>query len=280
MMTALAALMAAATQLSASNYAVDEPMPTPDRAHLLWSDEFNGPNLDLSTWSFDTSRNKPGWWNGEQQYYAAGRPQNIRIDHGVLVIEARRDPDALKGLSDWGGQAYSSARIMTKGKASWTYGFYEVRAKLPCARGTWPAIWLMPEKDAPWPEGGEIDVMEQVGSLPNVEHATVHTALFNHQRHTQRGAQFPLPTSCSEFHRYQLAWSPDALTIGIDDHAYMKVKNDQPGGRGAWPFDGPFYMILNLAIGGPWAGSKGIDDAAMPQRFEVDYVRIWSLPGR
>jgi beta-glucanase (GH16 family) len=270
------ALAAAAAQLSASNYAVDAPMPQPDRSHVLWADEFDGPTLDASKWSFDTWRNKAGWWNGEQQYYSAGRPENLRIENGKLIIEARRDPEALSKLSDWGGQSYSSARIMTKGKAAWTYGFYEIRAKLPCARGTWPAIWLLPE-DGAWPDGGEIDVLEMVGSWPNVAHATLHTALFNTQRHTQRGAETPVPTACTEFHRYQLAWRPDSITIGVDDHAYMRVNNDQPGGRGAWPFDRPFHMVLNLAIGGPWAGARGIDDAAMPQRFEVDYVRVYGL---
>jgi beta-glucanase (GH16 family) len=268
---------AAAAPLSASNYAVDAPMPKPDQSHVLWADEFDGPALDASKWSFDTSRNKAGWWNGEQQYYSAGRPENLRIEDGKLIIEARRDPEALAKLPDWGGQSYSSAKIMTKGKAAWTYGFYEVRAKLPCARGTWPAIWLLPDGGGGWPDGGEIDVLEQVGSQPNVAHATLHTALFN-DKNQGRGARTTVPTSCSEFHRYQLAWRPDAITIGVDDRAYMQVNNDQPGGRKAWPFDRPFHVILNLAIGGPWAGAKGIDDAAMPQRFEVDYVRVYALP--
>jgi beta-glucanase (GH16 family) len=274
-----ALMFAAATaSLSASNFAVDAPMPRPDRSQLVWSDEFDGAALDPSKWVYDTSRNKTGWFNGEQQYYAADRPQNLRLEHGVLVIEARRDPDALKASPDWGGQAYSSAKITTQGKFADTYGFWEVRAKLPCARGTWPAIWLLPEHDARWPDGGEIDVMEQVGSQPNVVHATLHTALFNHVKGTGRGAERPLPTSCSAFHRYQLAWSPEAITIGVDDRAYMRVKNDQPGGRGAWPFDRPFHLILNLAIGGAWAtGGKGVDDAALPQRFEIDYVRVWKL---
>jgi beta-glucanase (GH16 family) len=92
-------------------------------------------------------------------------------------------------------------------------------------------------------------------------------------RKTQRSAQKALPTSCSAFHRYQVDWRPDSITIGVDDRAYMRVRNDQPGGKGAWPFNVPFKMILNLAIGGDWAAAKGIDDAAMPQRMEVDYVR-------
>jgi len=280
MISALLLSMAAqATTLGGTSYGIDEPMPA-HAAKLLWSDEFAGKALDLRKWRFDTSRNKVGWYNGELEYYSANRPRNLRVENGKLIIELRKDPHAIRKFPDWGGQKYSSAKIMTKGKAAFETGFVEVSAKLPCARGTWPAIWMMPEGKAPWPEGGEIDILEQVGSQPNVAHATVHTALFNHMRHNGRGAEFPVPTACSAFHRYQLAWTHDAITIGVDDHAYMRVRNDQPGGRGAWPFDSRFYLILNLAIGGDWAAAKGIDDAALPQRMVVDYVRVWKMPER
>lgn len=278
MLTAL--LLSAAAQgvtLSANNYSVSGPMPG-HSAKLLWSDEFDEAALDTSKWSFDTSRNKLGWYNGELQYYAANRPENMRIENGRLIIELRKDPQAIRKLPDWGKQQYSSAKIMTKDKVAFREGFFEISAKLPCARGTWPAIWMMPQGDAPWPDGGEIDILEQVGSQPNVAHATLHTALFNHVKHTGRGAETPVPTACSAFHRYQLAWTPDTITMGVDDHAYMQVRNDQPGGHGAWPFDTPFYLILNLAMGGDWAAAKGIDDAALPQRMEVDYVRVWEIP--
>jgi beta-glucanase (GH16 family) len=272
-----ALLLAAAQSLSANNYAVDAPMPA-HSSRLIWSDEFNGPSLDMSKWSFDTSRNKLGWYNKELEYYSANRRENLRLENGRLIIELRKDPQAISKFPDWGKQQYSSAKIITRGKAAFKYGFVEVSAKLPCARGTWPAIWMLPETESAWPNGGEIDILEQVGSQPNVAHATVHTALFNHTRHNGRGAETPVPTACSAFHRYQLAWTPASITMGVDDHAYMQVRNDQPGGRGAWPFDSPFYLILNLAMGGDWAAAKGIDDAALPQRMEVDYVRVWQMP--
>lgn len=263
--------------LSANNYHVDEPMPA-HTDELMWSDEFDGAKLDPAKWSFDTSRNKVGWFNGELQYYAADRRENLRLENGRLIIELRKDPQALKKFADWGNQKYSSAKIVTRDKVAFNTGFVEVSAKLPCARGTWPAIWMMPQDDAPWPQGGEIDILEQVGSQPNVAHATLHTALFNHTHQNGRGAETQVPTACSVFHRYQLAWTVDSITMGVDDRAYMRVKDDQPGGRGAWPFDSPFYLILNLAMGGDWAAAKGIDDAALPQRFEVDYVRVWGMP--
>lgn len=266
---ALLLLAVQATNLSASNYSADATMAAP-RTAPSWSDEFDGPRIDTGKWRYDTARNKAGWYNNERQYYAAARPQNTRIADGALVIEARREK--LAAMPDWGGQEYSSGKLISRRKLG--YGFYEIRAKLPCARGTWPAIWLLPDSGK-WPDEGEIDIMEMVGWQPDVVHATVHSALFNHVRGTQRGAETAVPTSCTEFHRYQLDWTPRAITIGVDGRAYMRVANDQPGGRGAWPFDRPYEMILNLAIGGDWGGAKGVDDAALPQTMAVDYVRYW-----
>ena len=274
----LAALLALPLMIAAApvanNYQVDEPLARPTEGRLVWSDEFDGRKLDRRKWSYDTVRNKEGWYNKELQYYSAGRPENVRLENGSLIIEARREALDPKKYKDWGGQHYTSGRLLTKGKAAWTYGFYEIRAKLPCARGTWPAIWMLPEAGG-WPAGGEIDIMEMVGSDPEMVHATLHTELFTHSKGTQRGASIKVPGTCEDFHLYQLDWRPDAITIGVDGRAFMRIRNDQPGGRGAWPFDAPFHLIMNLAMGGDWAASKGMDDAALPQRMEVDYVRVW-----
>ena len=196
-----AVLLSAAAQavtLSANNYAISTPMPV-HTGTLLWSDEFDGTSLDKTKWSFDTSRNKVGWFNKELQYYAADRPQNLRVGKGILTIELRKDPKEIRKFADWGKQQYSSAKIVTKDKVAFNAGFFEISAKLPCARGTWPAIWMMPQADSTWPDGGEIDILEQVGSQPNVAHATLHTALFNHMRGTGRGAETSVPTACSAF---------------------------------------------------------------------------------
>ncbi len=277
MISSLALSLAAAAAQSSftvSNSTFDGPLRRPANSRLVWRDEFDGSALDFSSWRFDAARNKEGWFNGEQQYYAAGRRENVRLQKGRLILEARHeDPNAMK---DWGGQHYTSGKIVSK--RAWTYGFYEVRAKLPCARGTWPAIWMLPKEMKAWPDDGEIDIMEQVGAEPNLIYASLHTKLFNHLLKTQRSAQRLVPTSCSTFHRYQLDWRPGSITIGVDDRGILRVLNDRPGGKGAWPFNVPFDMILNLAIGGPWAAAKGIDDAAMPQRMEVDYVRVWQAP--
>ncbi len=265
-------LAAQAASLGATNYSVDQPLAIPKRAPTF-ADEFAGKTIDTGAWRFDTSRNLVGWHNNERQYYADARPENARIENGVLVIEARRETLTKARFADWGGQAYSSAKLVSR--RSLGYGIYEIRAKSPCGRGAWPAIWMLPAT-GPWPDSGEIDIMEMVGWDPNVIHATLHTGAFNHRKNTQRGAQRRIATSCTAFHNYQLDWRPDAIIIGIDGRAFMRVANDQPGGAAAWPFTRPYELILNLAVGGDWGGQKGIDDAAFPQRLSIDYVRHWA----
>jgi beta-glucanase (GH16 family) len=261
--------------LGANNYAVDRAM-APPRVAPAFADEFKSA-ASLTNWRFDTARNAAGWYNNEKQYYSAARLANARVRGGRLVIEARRERLARDKFSDWGGQSYTSARMISR--QGFQHGYYEIRAKLPCGRGIWPAIWMLPASGN-WPEMGEIDIMEMVGWDPNVIHGTVHTGAFNHAKGTQRGAQTRVATSCTAFHRYQLDWRPDALTIGVDDRAFFEVRNDQPGGAAAWPFNKPFHMILNVAVGGDWGGKQGIDDAAFPQQMTIDYVRHWPMTGR
>ena len=274
-----AALLALVDLVSTSTtYEAHGPMPRPESARLVWSEEFGERELDRRHWSFETSHNKQGWFNGERQYYSANRSENLRLSNGSLIIEARAEKLSVAAYPDWGGQSYTSARIISK--QAWRYGYFEVRAKLPCARGMWPAIWMLPKNMQHWPDDGEIDIMEQVGAEPNIIYTTLHSGRYNHTLGTQRGAHRPVPTSCSAFHRYQLDWRPDSITIGIDDEAVLRVVRNATDGKPEWPFDRPFQMILNLAVGGSWAGAKGIDDAAMPQRMEVDYVRVWQAAPR
>jgi beta-glucanase (GH16 family) len=268
-------LLAAQSAFTVTNSEYEGPVQRPPKARLVWHDEFKGTALDTRKWKYDTARNKQGWFNGELQYYSAGR--NLRVADGLLIIEARHEKLDAKDFADWGGQEYTSAKILSEGPG-WIYGFYEIRAKLPCARGTWPAIWMLPVDMKKWPDDGEIDIMEQVGAEPNLIYASLHTKLYNHTIHTQRSAQKLVSTSCSTFHVYQLDWRPDSVTIGVDGRGILRVFNNVPGGKGAWPFTTPYKMILNLAIGGDWAAAKGIDDTAMPQRMEIDFVRVWQTP--
>jgi beta-glucanase (GH16 family) len=254
-----------------------EPGGLPSGYQLVWSDEFNVAGLpDAAKWVYDTDRNLLGWYNDEAQYYANARLENSRIENGALVIEARHED--LNALPDWGGQHYSSARLITRGRAAWTYGFMEVRAKLPCGRGTWPAIWTLsaPPQSA-WPNDGEIDIMEHVGWDQGVVHGSVHTDLYNHAENSGRTASITSTDVCAAFHRYQLTWTANRITIGFDDRNYFQYSNDGSG-NGEWPFDSPQYLILNVAIGGSWGGQQGIDDAVFPARMEVDYVRVYQAP--
>lgn len=264
-------LAAQAAMLGATNYTADGPMPTPT-GRPSFADEFAGQTVDTSRWRYDVYRNPVGWPNHERQYYAADRRENARVERGALVIEARAETLSKARHPDWGGQAYTSAKLVSRQALG--YGFYEVRAKLPCGRGGWPAIWLLPEGGR-WPDEGEIDVMEMVGWDPTVIHATLHSAAFNHLKGTQRGAERTIPTACTAFHRYQLDWRAYSITIGMDGRQVMRVANDRPGGKAAWPFTRPYQLILNLAVGGDWGGRKGVYDRAFPMAMTIDYVRHW-----
>ncbi len=237
---------------------------------LAWADEFDVDGLpDAGKWAYDIDRNKAGWYNNELQYYANARLENSQVAGGKLIITARKE--ALSAEPDYGGQQYTSARLITRGKAQWTYGFMEVRAKLPCGAGTWPAIWTLGTGGA-WPDDGEIDLMEQVGSNPSRVFGTVHTKLSGGPG---TGADRNLPDACSAFHRYQLTWTPDRLVIGVDDVNYYQYLNPKTG-YAAWPFDKPQYLLLNLAIGGTLGGA--VDNAIFPVQMEVDYVRVYQKP--
>jgi len=255
-----------------------EPHRPPAGYELVFADEFDtGSAPDPRHWRYDAHRNAQGWYNNEKQYYAVTRPENARVEEGRLIVEARSENLADAGLKDFGGQKYSSARLISAGPGAWTYGFYEVRAKLPCGRGTWPAIWMLPaDETVTWPEGGEIDIMEHVGFDPGVVHHSVHTRAFNFSRGTQQTTSGKVDGACSAMHRYQLLWTPNRLVFGVDD-APRFLFDKKRDGRDRWPFDQPMNIILNIAVGGDWGGRKGIDAAAFPARMEIDYVRVYQL---
>jgi beta-glucanase (GH16 family) len=233
----------------------------------MWSDEFDTAGLpDATHWDYDTARNSVGWFNNERQYYARARPENAFVSNGRLHLTARLE--SLSSATDWGGQRYTSARLVTRGQADWTYGYFEVRAKLPCGRGTWPAIWTLGSRGV-WPDDGEIDLMEQVGSDPSRIFGTVHT---QESGSLGTGAAVQLPDGCTAFHNYQLNWTADAIAIGVDGVEYYRYANPRAG-LSTWPFDAPQYLLLNIAIGGNLGGN--IDDTVFPVTMEIDYVRVY-----
>lgn len=273
---ALAALMAGCASAPApapGPAGIDEPGGLPPGYQLVWADEFDtGPLPDAAKWAYDTHRNRQGWYNDEQQYYAAERADNARVEGGRLVITARRE--STTGFADGGGQQYTSTRLFTKGRASWTYGFFEIRAKLPCGRGTWPAVWTLADGGR-WPDDGEIDIVEHVGFDPGVLHASVHTRAFHHGIGTHRTAKVARADACTAFHHYQLTWTPERITMGVDDRNHFSFSNDGSGDRSRWPFDRPQHLLINIAVGGNWGGQHGVDPQAFPASMEVDYVRVY-----
>ena len=237
-----------------------------DKRQLVWSDEFNYQGLpDSKKWGYDTGGH--GWGNNELQYYTYQKSKNARVENGHLIIEAHKE--------QIGKNAYSSARLVTKGKGDWTSGRIEVRAKLPKGLGTWPAIWMLGSKTPlQWPDDGEIDIMEHVGYDQGNIHASAHTKKYNHIIGTQKTATI-MVNDCSEsFHVYQVDWDAETMRIGVDNNYYFEFKNEHSD-RTAWPFNEPEYLLLNIAVGGNWGGQKGVDSTIYPLRMEIDYVRVY-----
>ena len=160
-------------------------------------------------------------------------------------------------------------------KDSWLYGYFEARLKVPVGKGTWPAFWMMPKNFTAWPLDGEIDIMEHVGYDQNVIHASVHTEAYNHKIGTQKSARRTVPTAATEFHVYAVEWTTSYIKGFVDGVEYFKFSNDNQNNKNTWPFNAPFYLKLNLAWGGDWGGAQGIDPAALPATYEIDYVRVY-----
>jgi len=239
---------------------------------FVWGDEFDGTQIDYANkWNVEIAGN--GFGNNEAQYYTAS-PRNLRIENGKLIIQAHREtftgPDGFT-------RNYTSGKLMSK-RPGFLYGRFEIRAKLPRGRGTWPAIWMLPDQSTfssqYWPDNGEIDIMEHVGFDERRIHASIHTKLFNHRIRTQVTRSIVVPTAVDSFHVYALEWSEDKLDIFVDNTKYFTFERGNLNWEG-YPFTHRFHLILNLAIGGDWGGLQGIDDSAFPMQMEVDYVRIY-----
>ena len=243
--------------------------PFEGKYKLVWSDEFDYSGLpDAKKWSFDVDGNSGGWGNNEAQFYTKDRLENAEVKDGLLTITALRE--------DYEGKKYTSARLRTATKGDWLYGRMEIRAKLPDGRGMWPAIWMLSTDwhYGGWPASGEIDIMENVGYDPFWIVASAHTQNYNHVQGTQKNNKLKVMDCYSNFHVYTLEWEASEYRIFVDDQLYFTFKNEGTGYK-VWPFDQKFPWLLNLAVGGNWGGSKGIDDTIFPRSMVVDYVRVY-----
>ena len=235
---------------------------------LDWSDEFDGATLDHGKWKEQTGGD--GWGNDELENYTR-RPENIRLENGMLVIEARKEA--------FGGNRYTSARISSAGLKERTYGRYEARIKLPKGQGIWPAFWLLGSDigTAGWPACGEIDIMENIGKEPATVYGTLHGPGYSGSNGFQNHVTLENGNFYDAFHVYALEWEPNEIRWYIDGKQYHTAKPELV--HGAWKFDHPFNVILNLAVGGGWPGNPDAN-TSFPQQMLVDYVRVYRRAGQ
>ena len=223
---------------------------------------------DSTKWSYQVGGH--GWGNNELQYYTGGDSANIFIRDGVLQLTARQEIMENRN--------YTSARMITANKATFTYGKIEIRARLPKGRGLWPALWMLgaSRPQLGWPACGEIDIMEHVGFSPDSVFGTIHTKAYNHMRKTQKGKKAFIEKPYDEFHLYAIEWTSEKIDFLLDGKVYNQILNEHKS-KDEWPFDDPFYLIINLAIGGNLGGKMGVDDSIFPASLEVDYIRVFDF---
>jgi len=249
--------------------------PPPPSWKLVWSDEFNGPNgarVDSSKWVAETGGG--GWGNDELEYYTS-RPQNASQENGNLVIKVLQEKyTGADGVT----RNYTSARLKTLGKFSQTYGRFEARIKIPRGQGIWPAFWMLGNEieNPGWPACGEIDIMENIGKEPALVHGTIHGPGYSGGNGI--GAAYELPGDqrfADDFHLFSVEWEPNAIRFYVDDHLYAtRIPTDLPQGT-RWVYDHPFFLLLNVAVGGGWPGNPD-PTTVFPQTMLVDYVRVYN----
>jgi len=274
-----ATLVCITTLLTSCGIFRDPSRPQPRSGwNLVWSDEFSTPDgssPDPRKWIYDLGGK--GWGNHELESYT-NRPENAHIEKGNLVITAQKETyTAADGIA----RDYTSARLKTQGLFTQTYGRIEARIKIPAGQGMWPAFWMLGEdiSTVGWPKCGEIDIMENIGKEPDKLHGSLHGPSTTANT-SDLTSIFTLPAGqnfADDFHLYAVEWSPDTVRFYVDDNLYATFRSsDWPAG-GKWVFDHPFFIILNLAVGGDWPGPP---DAStnFPQSMLVDYVRVYAKP--
>ena len=241
---------------------------------LIWSDEFNAPNgsaPDPTKWTYDIGGG--GWGNNELETYT-GRAQNARLQDGMLIIQALKEtfagPDGIT-------RSYTSARLKTQGLFQQAYGRFEARIKIPYGQGLWPAFWMLGDNigKVGWPNCGEIDIMENIGREPSIIHGTIHGP--GYSGGSGISASYTLSADqrfADDFHLFAVEWEPNVIRFYVDTNLYKTTTvADLPSGT-TWVFDHPFFLVLNVAVGGNWPGSPD-SSTVFPQTMQVDYVRVY-----
>lgn len=238
---------------------------------LTWSDEFNGTSgssPDASKWSFDIGTGNGGWGNQELQYYT-NRPENISHDgNGNLVITAKKE--------SYNGSAFTSARIKTKGMFDQKYGRYEARLKTPYGPGIWPAFWMLGANidQVPWPQCGEIDIMELRGQEPHIINGTLHGPGYSGGAAITKTHGLQNGRYDTDYHIFAVEWDADKIDFFVDDYLYQRLSRAEVEKKGQWVYDSAFFMIMNIAVGGNYVGFP-VDGTPFPQKMTVDYVRVY-----
>lgn len=242
---------------------------------LVWSDEFNGNDIDLTKWSYDLgdgcdiSPDLCGWGNNELQYYT-DRSLNASIDDGKLVITARKENPKYFGEFD-----YTSARLVTRNKGDWKYGRVDVRAKMPIGVGLWAAAWMLPTDNlyGQWPKSGEIDIVEYIGGNGDQTLSTIH---YGHDYHRYFTQFFDLETGdfYDQYHIFTTIWNENCILFQVDGQDVGEAVSKSTTWPSTFPFDQPFHLILNLAVGGNLPGDPD-PSTIFPQRMRIDYVRVY-----
>lgn len=242
-----------------------ENIVVPEGYAMVWHDEFNEGTKLNSDWTIEVQPS--GWVNNELQNYV-NRPvdgkNKVELKNGFLNINCFKASD---------GKIYSG-RVYAKARSGWTYGYFEARINLPSGKGTWPAFWMMPVNFTSWPDDGEMDIMEEVGVVPNEVSSSLHALGHVHTNNTQVTKARMLPGAEGSFNTYAMEWTPDKITTYVNGQPLLTYYNDG-GGEYNWPYNDPFYVILNLAWGGSWGGMNGVDESALPVTLLVDYVRVF-----
>ena len=234
---------------------------------LAWADEFNGTSLDLASWNFDKGDGCPnicGWGNNELEFYTEN--ENLYFQEGKMIIEAR--------MESRGGKNYTSTRLNTQNKRSFRFGRIDIRAKVPRGRGVWPALWMLGNNitTVGWPKCGEMDIMELLGQEPNKVYSTVHFGPGPGSIQISRSLTAASPFS-DDFHLYSLVWTADRMRFLVDNQLVSEVVKSDLGANN-YPFNDPFYFVMNVAVGGNWPGNPDAT-TRFPQWMMIDYVRVF-----